>query len=179
MPWRVSLAATPHLSREIALDRIALVKRLCKPSPKTAIHCHPLPFAAAESSSALQLQALAKNCHRLSSTAVCGRRIVRRVAIGSRLFAHRWRAGQPARSPRLKTASGAVTSACHTVSGSSIVAFRRFGGGDQLRLSERHRSADGGDPRSSRNAERRRAVRTVRREWYPTGTIGRRPGPLP
>ncbi len=48
------LGGHPHLRREIAVGRIALVERVCKPWPKAAIQCHLLPFAAAKSSGSLQ-----------------------------------------------------------------------------------------------------------------------------
>ncbi len=54
-----------HLRREIAVGRIALVERVCKPWPKAAIHCHSLPFSAAKSSDSLQSHRRAEAGRRL------------------------------------------------------------------------------------------------------------------
>ncbi len=35
-----------HLAREFTIDGITSVEKLCKPSRKVAIYCHPLPFMA-------------------------------------------------------------------------------------------------------------------------------------
>ncbi len=56
-----------QLGREIAVDRIALVERVCKPWPKAAIQCHLLPFAAAKSSGSSQSHPWAEAGRRVPS----------------------------------------------------------------------------------------------------------------
>ncbi len=56
-----------HLRREIAVGRITLVERVCKPWPKAAIQCHLLPFSAAKSSGSLQSHPWARVGRRLPS----------------------------------------------------------------------------------------------------------------